>query len=224
MKAYYTRRFTALDKFKGIVDKIAIYDRLGNIKSIHTIQVDENGYEFYNVDNPFDEYGLFTDKIKDAILCIRNGYADCIVKSILNMFILRKYIDENYGKTLRDKTCEGFKNTKFAYAIKFTWYNSFTNDGIYLSNNNNLLFIDDKEKIMTFDNIEDAKKYRLNLFAIAQKYFNEYIASGKNEKYIEELFKKLGKTSVLKYMFRELKRNNDKNRDTFDLDIVQVIK
>lgn len=216
MKAYYTRRFTALDKFKGIVDKIAIYDRLGNIKSIHTIQVDENGYEFYNVDNPFDEYGLFTDKIKDAILCIRNGYADCIVKSILNMFILRKYIDENYGKTLRDKTCEGFKNTKFAYAIKFTWYNSFTNDGIYLSNNNNLLFIDDKEKIMTFDNIEDAKKYRLNLFNIAQNYFNEYIASDKNETYL----KNFDETSVIKYMFRDLR----KNKDTFDLDIVQVIK
>lgn len=218
MRAYYTRRFTALDKFKGIVDKIAIYDRLGNIKSIHTIQVDDNGYEFYEVDNPFDENGLFTDKIKDAILCIRNGYADCIVKSnFLNMFILRKYIDENYGKSLRDKTIEGFKNTKFAYAIKLTSYNSFTNDGLYLSNNNNnLLLFYDKNKIMTFDNIEDAKQYRLNLFNIAQNYFNEYIASGKNEKYL----KNLEKTSVIKYMFSDLR----KNRDTFDLDIVQVIK
>mgnify|MGYP004679591093 FL=1 len=218
MKAYYTRRFTALDKFKGIVDKIAIYDRLGNIKSIHTIQVDKNGYEYYEVDNPFDEYGLFTDKIKDAILCIRNGYADCIVKSnFLNMLILRKYIDKNYGKPLRDKTIEGFKNTKFAYAIKFTPYNSFTNDGLYLSNNNNnLLFFYDKDKIMTFDNIEDAKKYRLNLFNIAQNYFNEYIASGKNETYL----KNLEKTSVIKYMFSDLR----KNKDTFDLDIVQVIK
>ena len=218
MRAYYTRRFTALDKFKGIVDKIAIYDRLGNIKSIHTIQVDGNGYEFYEVDNPFDENGLFTDKIKDAILCIRNGYADCIAKSnFLNMFILRKYIDENYGKPLRDKTIEGFKNTKFAYAIKLTSYNSFTNDGLYLSNNNNnLLLFYDKNKIMTFDNIEDAKKYRLNLFNIAQNYFNEYIASGKNEKYL----KNLEKTSVIKYMFSDLR----KNRDTFDLDIVQVIK
>lgn len=218
MKTYYTRRFTALDKFKGIVDKIAIYDRLGNIKSIHTIQVDKNGYEYYEVDNPFDEYGLFTDKIKDAILCIRNGYADCIVKSnFLNMLILRKYIDENYGKPLRAKTIEGFKNTKFAYAIKLTFYNSFTNDGLYLSNdNNNLLFFYDKNKIMTFDNIEDAKKYRLNLFNIAQNYFNEYIASGKNETYL----KNLKKTSVIKYMFSDLR----KNKDTFDLDIVQVIK
>ena len=224
MRAYYTRRFTALDKFKGIVDKIAIYDRLGNIKSIHTIQVDENGYEFYDVDNPFDEYGLFTDKIKDAILCIKNGYADCIVKSnFLNMLILRKYIDENYGKTLRYKTIEGFKNTKFAYAIKFNRYDSFVNEE-YLSNDNNLLLICDKDKIMTFDNIEDAKIYRLNLFATAQNYFNEYIVSGKNEKYIEELFKKLGRTSVLKYMFIKLIENNKKNRDTFDLNIVQIIK
>lgn len=38
---------------------------------------------------------------------------------------------------------------------------------------------------MTFDNIEDAKKYRLNLFNIAQNYFNEYIASGKNETYLK---------------------------------------
>lgn len=218
MRAYYTRRFTALDKFKGIVDKIAIYDRLGNIKDISTIKTDKNGYEYYEVDNPFDKYGLFTDKIKDAILCIRNGYADCIVKSnFLNMLILRKYINKNYGKTLRDKTIEGFKNTKFAYAIKVTWYNSFTNDGIYLSNdNNNLLFNYDKDKIMTFNNIEDAKKYRLNLFNIAQNYFNEYIASGKNEKYL----KNLERTSVIKYMFSDLR----KNRDTFDLDIVQVIK
>ena len=218
MKAYYTRRFTALDKFEGIVDKIAFYDRLGNIKSIHTIQVDKNGYEYYEVDNPFDENGLFTDKIKDAILCIRNGYADCIVKSnFLNMLILHKYIDENYGKPLRDKTIEGFKNTKFVYAIKLTFYNSFTNDGLYLSNNNNnLLFFYDKNKIMTFDNIEDAKKYRLNLFNIAQNYFNEYIASGKNETYL----KNFDETSVIKYMFRDLR----KNRDTFDLDIVQVIK
>lgn len=219
MKAYYTRRFTALDnKFKGIVDKIAIYDRLGNRKGIYTIKTDENGYEYYEVDNPFDEYGLFTDKIKDAILCIKNGYADCIVKSnFLNILILRKYIDENYGKTLRDKTIEGFKNTKFAYAIKFNLYNSFSNDGLYLSNdNNNLLLSYDKNKIMTFDNIGDAKKYRLNLFNIAQNYFNEYIASGKNGKYL----KNLEKTSVIKYMFSDLR----KNRDTFDLDIVQVIK
>lgn len=88
MRAYYTRRFTALDKFKGIVDKIAIYDRLGNIKSIHTIQVDENGYEFYDVDNPFDEYGLFTDKIKDAILCIKNGYKVYLVHLLQNIYLL----------------------------------------------------------------------------------------------------------------------------------------
>lgn len=133
------------------------------------------------------------------------------------MLILRKYIDENYGKPLRAKTIEGFKNTKFAYAIKLTFYNSFTNDGLYLSNdNNNLLFFYDKNKIMTFDNIEDAKKYRLNLFNIAQNYFNEYIASGKNETYL----KNLKKTSVIKYMFSDLR----KNKDTFDLDIVQVIK
>lgn len=84
------------------------------------------------------------------------------------------------------------------------------------NDNNNLLLSYDKNKIMTFDNIGDAKKYRLNLFNIAQNYFNEYIASGKNGKYL----KNLEKTSVIKYMFSDLR----KNRDTFDLDIVQVIK
>ena len=128
-----TRRFKALNGAKGeysrIVDKIAIYDENEKQVDCCVIQTDDTGREYYCPSNPHDKFGLFTDKPKDAIECIRNGFGDGLQQSKLfglTMEHVVRFIDREYGEEIRRKTIEGWKDTKFAYGVKFSYLNSFS--------------------------------------------------------------------------------------------------
>lgn len=82
-----TRRFKALNGLNGKkcknCRKIAIYDEKGDQIDCCVIQKDNEGREYYHPSNSNDKYGLFLDKPKDAIECIKDGFGDAIVKESL---------------------------------------------------------------------------------------------------------------------------------------------
>ena len=97
------------------------------------IQVDDKGREYFEVDNwiqsnpELDEfnYGNLKDRLKysfnrkpeDMITSIKRGYGDVIsVRHILvSLESVLYFLDREYGESLRKKTIEGWKQTKFGY-------------------------------------------------------------------------------------------------------------
>lgn len=176
-----TRRFKALNGAKGkysrIVDKIAIYNE--NEKQIDccVIQMDDDGREYYYPSNPHDKFGLFTNKPKDAIECIKNGFGDGFQQSKLFSFTMEhvvRFIDREYGEKIRRKTIEGWKDTKFAYGVKFSYLNSFSGGRLVMKNKTLMSWDDNAKDILSFDNEKDAVLFIKEVNKKANKYFEEY--------------------------------------------------
>lgn len=177
-----TRRFKALNGAKGeysrIVDKIAIYDDNGTQIDCCVIHVDNEGREYYYPSNPHDKDGLFTDKPKDAIECISKGFGDGLQQSKLFGFTMDhvvRFIDRKYGENIRQKTLKGWKDTKFAYGVKFSFLNSFSGGRLVMKNKSLMGWGDEKENILSFDKYEDAESFIKEVNEKAEKYHTEYL-------------------------------------------------
>lgn len=172
-----TRRFKALNgygKDSEIVDKIAIYDDNDNQIDCCLIQTDSDKREYYYPTNPHDEDGLFLDKPKDAIECIRNGFGDIIQRSKTFDFAVEhvvRFIDREYGETLRNLTLDEWKNTKFVYGIKFI--DSFGDRRIVMKNKA-LMRWETVVEPLSFDSEEHAISFINDVTEKASKYCNEY--------------------------------------------------
>lgn len=87
---------------------------------LRPIQKDEQYGDFFYVKNPNTKFGLFGRRIKDAYDCIVNGDGDVI--SVTNLFgssiHVMRFLDRSVGEELRQKTIDGYKDTKFAYCLE----------------------------------------------------------------------------------------------------------
>ena len=100
------------------------------------IETDDEGREYFDIQNwiqsepEMDEFNYrdslrkymkysFSGKPADMIESIRRGYGDVI--SVMRLFgrieSVRYFLDRDYGESLRKKTIEGWKDTKFAYGL-----------------------------------------------------------------------------------------------------------
>ena len=164
-----TRRFKAWNGAKGensrIIEKIALYDDHDTM--IYSTRVYEDDYDdlYYYPPNTHDKLGLFTDKIMDALECIRNGYGDMITTD--NLFGTRclrviRFIDRELGEPIREFSLKGWENTKFAYAIKCSPVNTLGDDMV-IAENNKLVPRYQCYNLMKFNTEDDANKYIADL-------------------------------------------------------------
>lgn len=131
------------------------------------IKNDEQYGKYFEVDNELNTKcnnclrSNFSDRIKDAVDMIKNGNGDCIKST--NLFVhvdkVIYFLDRSIGEKLREKSINGWKNTKFAYTIKFGYKNSFWR---YSTLNNKMETIspfDDNKTPIYFENEKEANKY-----------------------------------------------------------------
>ena len=179
------RRFEAVDgintKNPKLCEKLEITDHLGNMIDCNEIQTDENGYEYIYIHNPYSKRGTFSDCIKDAITCIREGRGDVLCQITVFSFpidYVRKYIDREYGESLRARSIEGWKNANFGYAVKFTKSNPYTAGSLISVNKERMSIFDDRSNILTFDTKEDAEKFITDVYKLIENTQEEIIALG----------------------------------------------
>nr|DAY68580.1 MAG TPA: hypothetical protein [Caudoviricetes sp.] len=174
-----TEIYEALDTrgdYSKIVKKIKICNDQGDqiddyCLCIHT---DTEGREYYLLANPNDEYGLFIDKLKDAVECIKDDIADAIIIGRGNERVdVIRYINREYGENLRQKSIKKWQNVKFAYAVKFDTICSFS--GGYLVSKDKSLCNSSEDDPLEFDTKEEAEFFINEVNKIAKGFYNEYI-------------------------------------------------
>lgn len=142
------------------------------------IQNDEQYGKYFEVDNELnDEYKSFlrfsfSGRIKDAVDMIRNGNGECIqsVKLFGRVDKVIYFLDRKVGEELRQKSLDGWKDTKFGWAIECGYKSSFAGYSM-LNNKNEMTSVFDKENIpMTFDSKEAASEYAEYLVDKARYY------------------------------------------------------
>lgn len=239
-----TRRFKALNGAKGeysaIVEKIAIYDDNNNQIDCAIIQTDNNGREYYYPNNTHDNLGLFTGRIKDAVECIRNDFGDAIQQSHLFGFTMDhvvRYIDREYGESIRQQSIEGWKDTVFAYGVKFSFINSFSDGSLVMKDETlmNPYSGDLYSDILRFDTEKEAQKFIDKVNEKAEEYSEEYMALERTgddvydyNNIVSPLFDKIktesgSRDSIYWNVFSARTSEKEKNEKVYKLEVVQVI-
>lgn len=183
---------------------------------------------------------MFTDKPKDAIECIRNGFGDGLQQSKLFGFTMEhvvRFIDREYGEEIRHKTIEGWENTKFAYGVKFSYLNSFSGGRLVMKNKTLMGWDDDTKDVLSFYNEEDAALFIKEVNKKANKYFEEYSAlkrTGDNDWDYEHIVKPFfnsiegkmenGTNSVYWSAFHGLCEEKKNGKPECKMEIVQIVK
>lgn len=109
--------------------KVAYFKELNYYTEVNIDKVDGEYIEIPNVLNTdvpkyrYDTYYTlarysFAGRIKDAVLSIMNGDGDAICRSRNHIWV-NYYLDREVGEQYRTMTINGFKDTKFAYAIEY---------------------------------------------------------------------------------------------------------
>ena len=142
------------------------------------IQNDEQYGKYFEVDNELNTdcktfmRFSFSGRIKDAVDMIRSGNGDCI-KSY-NLFgrvdKVVYFIDRTVGEELRQKSLEGWKDTKFGWAIECGNKNSFSGYSMLNKKNERISAFDKENTPMTFDSKEVANEYAEYLVDKARYY------------------------------------------------------
>lgn len=242
-----TRRFKALNGkggFSRIVDKIAIYDNddvMVDCCVIHCEPGRYDGREFYYPTNnyPGNNIGLFSGKPKDAIQCIKDGFGDCFVKSDLFGFTMEhvvRFVDRKYGEDIRRNTIEGWKNAKFAYAVKFTLLNSFSGGREVMKDKTLNWWGKGREDVLTFETELEAKQfiYEIEKFAIhCCEEYEELPITGDHDFDLKNIydpfFEKMKKStqggvlSVYWHVFRAKHHDRLEGGNTYELEVVQFV-
>lgn len=126
-----TRRFKSLvsaqNGNKRIIDKLALYDSHGNQIDVRPIQINKDGYEYIYCRNTYTKHGLFSDLPKDAYDHVKYGFGDVVTIGLIfgtTVTKVLRFIDRDYGESVRKKFLDGWKNAKFVWGINFNHKNS----------------------------------------------------------------------------------------------------
>lgn len=159
----------------GKVNEYAIFAD-GSRKKI--IQIDEQYGKYFEVDNELNTNCKsylrfsFSGRIKDAVDMIKSGNGDCI-KSI-QLFgrhdSVLYFLDRTIGEELRKKSLDGWKDTKFGWAIECGNKNSFSGYSMLNKKMERISMFDEERKPMTFDTEEAAKRYVEDLIERSKYY------------------------------------------------------
>lgn len=156
-------------------------DELCNVK----IMIDENGYTYYNVKHNINGIDTtnFTSYIKDAVDLIRQGEGDVIAHNdFLNSYTVRKYISDEYGRKLREKTIAGYTDAKFCFTIRH--YTSFVFETVTYNNENKLPDF----KAIVFDTADAALSFIKRLLIVIHYYASKAVKDLDNmDDYLAEL-------------------------------------
>ena len=113
--------------------------QFGDLIIQRQIKMDSEGHQFFYVPNLLNNptfsmsSQLFVYHIKDAIETIRNGDGDAVGTIPLTggEYVVR-YLDRTYGEKIRKQTLNGWKNAKFAYALRIGKLELNTSDNVAL--------------------------------------------------------------------------------------------
>lgn len=172
------------------------------------IQTNEYYGKYFEVDNELNASlknclcFSFSGRIKDAVDMIKAGNGDCIRSSWLfgRCDSVIYFLDRTIGEELRQKSLDGWKDTKFGWAIEYGNKNSFSGYTMLNKKMERISVFDDESKPMTFDTEEDAKKYANDLIEKA-KYYAKRLANrldnieeeNKRDEIIREVFNEIDK-------------------------------
>ena len=168
--------------------------RFEGYEKVHGVFVDKNGYKYFsipNMKNPSDIFKTFLYSVKDAYDAIKDGDGDVLLIStffIGNSMSVIRYIDKEYGESLRQQFLDGWKNAQFKYCIRISggdMYNS-----LFVTKNYNLLANETSDNLLLFDTekeaIEEIEKIKTKSKACIEKY-NSCTDDAEIDKYLDEL-------------------------------------
>ena len=142
------------------------------------IQNDEQYGKYFEVDNELNTdcktfmRFSFSGRIKDAVDMIRKGNGDCIqsVKLFGRVDKVIYFLDRKVGEELRQKSLDGWKDTKFGWAIECGHKSSFAGYSMLNKKNERISAFDKENTPMTFDSKEAANEYTEHLVGKARYY------------------------------------------------------
>lgn len=205
-------------------DKHVVYP--DGVKRI--VQKDENGKEYFSIPNYRSNHSfkLFRDRIKDAIETIKEGNGD--VLAVRTLFgtkseSVHRYLDREYGESLRIKTIEGFKDAEFGYSLKFGYLNSMSGSR-FISKDKKIVGFQSESEHIFFENEADANSFKLKLIAEAEEIVVKYneVNSTKDDKKISEFVQKNYQDNIVSTLWAVMAEPSEGN--DWRLEVVQVIK
>ncbi len=115
----------------------------------------KDGHEYVKIPNPHHKFNLYSHRIKDAINQIQYGIGDALYSNHHDSVVM--FLDRRYGNAIKQKTIEGWKNTKFGYSIYGYYENKIGSDSKF-NKNGDFYFSDisDPDSQLIFDDITDA--------------------------------------------------------------------
>lgn len=127
-----------------IIDNYILFDN-GTYKEI---KKDSSGHEYYEVDNKYSCNKRFDFEIIRALDYVDTDDGDELCFNGTNITV-RRYLDRNFGETVRNNTLKAMKDLPVQYVLLFD--EGFMGD--YRE------FVQGYTGLMTFDNSQDAKIY-----------------------------------------------------------------
>lgn len=215
----------------GLISEYAIFAD-GSRKKL--IKNDKQYGKYFEVDNELNNDCIpclpsnYTDRIKDAIDMISNGNGDYLKISSGGHRVLY-FLDRKIGDDLRKEAIEGWKNTKFGWAIKTINKHSLL--GYYLLNKKSepiTMFMAKKDSCpMTFETKEAAKAYAEKLVEKAKGYAKRLAEANHDENdsivdiVLNDINKEMGSTLsiVEEFMYDMLDGNYKPKSPNYDLDL-----
>ena len=142
------------------------------------IQNDDQYGKYFVVDNELNtecknmSRFSFSGRIKDAVNSVMNGNGDCIrVDNLLGAHVQVVYfIDRNIGDELREKSIEGWKNTKFGWSIECGYKNTFSGYTMLDKKLKRQSVFDNDFSPITFKNKDEATQYIEDVIERARYY------------------------------------------------------
>lgn len=110
---------------------------------------------------------LNDDNMKDMVQALRDGYCDVFQKGFFGSMHAIRFILRDKGEELRKKSLEGWKDTKFCYAIRIS--NGF-NKNFMLDKDFNRLLFNSEEEASNYLKEYFEKSYR----HLEKEYLNEF--------------------------------------------------
>ena len=168
--------------------------RFDGYEKVHGVFTDKNGYKYFsipNMKNPSNVFKSFLYSVKDAYEAIKDGDGDVILIStffIGNSMSVIRYIDREYGDSLRKQFLDGWKNPKFKYCIRISGGDMYAS--LFVTKNYNLSADDISDNLLLFDTekeaIEEIEKIKTKTKTCIEKY-NSCTDDAEIDKYLDEL-------------------------------------